>query len=92
MDNETVDFSAFEADVDRVVEAAANRDAEINQVNAEFTAYNAKLAAREVELRAELTALGHRRATADRVRLQRITEARGAFTDGTGLSTDEPPF
>jgi hypothetical protein len=84
-----VDYSAFEAEVDRVVEAAANRDAEIQKANDEWSAYMATLVAEEDRLREEMDALAAKRGFAQRVHRERVAKINEAFDPA---ANDDPPF
>lgn len=93
MSDETeVDFADFEAQVDRVVEAAANRDAETDEIDRRYYAYLAKIGERKAELSAELSQLAQRENTAARVRNQQRVAAANRFTEATEGLSDEPPF
>ena len=90
--NEVVDFSAFEADVDRVVEAAANRSVALDDIDQRYYAFLRKLGERKAELNEELVRINDRETYAARVRNQQIAAARAAFVEATEGLNDEPPF
>lgn len=84
-----VDYSAFEAEVDRVIEAAANRDAERGKADAQFLAYCEALNVEEDELREQLDVISSKRTHAGRIhsaRVAKINEVFGAEVD------DSEPF
>lgn len=87
-------MDTFEQEVERVVEAAANRDALFATLEDEHAAYVTAIDEEIAALAAQIEALRGKRRWADRVKVKRANVLRGQFAEGTGgvQNYDDEPF
>lgn len=85
-----VDFAAFGQEVDRVVEAAANRDAEIAAAEAQYNAFLIEVGRQRNELVDQMRRLDVRSGTARTVHQRRVAAINERFQAAGGFDDSEP--